>query len=184
VALVQKHSVRRHGVAASGAGPAPAPPEYTVDPEKAPETSWEEGEYKGSSSEAGGLVAVLQMIQEDFQKEIQAARKEDARAQTTYEEDMAGLSEILEKLTAMRNGFDKELAELKLKIASMEETKGFKGTNLELENEKKETIADACDWVKTHFQSRREKRKAETDGLVEAKNYLAGMESEMAGSDQ
>mmetsp|Transcript_30924 Transcript_30924/g.70007 ORF Transcript_30924/g.70007 Transcript_30924/m.70007 type:complete len:761 (-) Transcript_30924:111-2393(-) len=176
--------VRRHGAAASGAGPAPAPPEYTVDPERAPETVWEEGEYRGSSSEAGGLVAILQMIQEDFQKEIQTARKEDSGAQETYEEDMAGLNEILQKLTALRNGLDKELAELQLNIARLEETKGFKGTSLELENEKKETIANACGWVKTHFQSRREKRKAEMDGLVEAKNYLAGMESEMAGSDQ
>jgi len=180
---------RRHGVgsAAPGDGPpaGPAgPPEYTVNPEKAPETIWEEGDYKGSSSEAGGLVAILQMIQEDFEKEIAAARKGDSAAQATYEENMAGLNEILEKLTAMRNSLDKDLAELKVKIVGMETTKGFKGTSLELEVEKKGTLEGDCGWVKTHFQSRRDKRKAEMDGLLEAKNYLAGMESEMAGSDQ
>jgi peptidoglycan hydrolase CwlO-like protein len=184
IGLVQERSAARRIRRHAGLGPSPAPSEYSVDPEKAPETIWEEGEYKGSSSEAGGLVAILQMIQEDFEKEIETARKEDVKAQATYEEDMAGLNEILEKLTAMRNSLDKQLAELKLKIVSLEDTKGFKGTSLELENEKKETIEHDCAWVKAHFQSRREKRKAEMDGLVEAKNYLAGMESEMAGSDQ
>ncbi|CAK0837073.1 unnamed protein product [Prorocentrum cordatum] len=124
------------------------------------------------------------MIQEDFEKEIAVARKGDSAAQATYEENMAGLNEILEKLTAMRNSLDKDLAELKVKIVGMETTKGFKGTSLELEVEKKSTLEGDCGWVKTHFQSRRDKRKAEMDGLLEAKNYLAGMESEMAGSDQ
>jgi len=157
--------------------------EYTVDPEKAPETGWD-GDYKGSSSEAGGLVAIIQMIKEDFEKEMVIARKEDVEAQKVYEADRAGLQEVLEKLTLKRNGMDKELADLKLKIAGMESTKEFKDTNLGLENEKETTLGDECGWVATHFEKRRTKRKAEMDGLVEAKNYLAGMDNAMAGSDQ
>jgi len=159
-------------------------PEYKVDPDKPPETIFKDGEYAGSSSESGGLVAILTMIQEDFQKEIDTARKEDAEAQKVYEEDRAGLQEVLEKLTAQRNGLDKELADLNMKVASMEGKLGTTETNLELENEKTETLGENCDWVKTHFESRRDKRKDEIKGLIEAKNYLAGMDSSMAGSDQ
>ena len=38
------------------------------------------------------------------------------------------------------------------------------------------TLKHDCNWVESHFDSRRTKRKAEMDGLVEAKNYLAGVE--------
>jgi len=36
------------------------------------------------------------------------------------------------------------------------------------------TLNNDCAWVETHFDSRRDKRKAEIDGLVEAKNFLGG----------
>jgi len=36
------------------------------------------------------------------------------------------------------------------------------------------TLDKDCAWVKSHFDSRREKRKAEIEGLQEAKNFLAG----------
>ena len=35
-----------------------------------------------------------------------------------------------------------------------------------------------CAWVESHFDARREKRKAAIDGLVEAKNSLAGVGSD------
>jgi len=38
------------------------------------------------------------------------------------------------------------------------------------------TIGTDCSWVDTHFEARRSARKSEIDGLVEAKNYLAGSE--------
>ena len=34
-----------------------------------------------------------------------------------------------------------------------------------------------CKWVKTHFESRRDKRKTEMQGLVDAKSFLAGVDS-------
>jgi len=39
------------------------------------------------------------------------------------------------------------------------------------------SVAKDCAWVKSHFESRRDKRKAEIDGLVEAKNFLAGVDA-------
>jgi chromosome segregation ATPase len=179
VSMLQEHSdvgvVRAH----SFVNAAPAP-EYSDDEETPPETIFEDGNYAGHSSEAGGLVAILKMIQEDFQKEIDTARKEDAESQAAYEADRADLQKVLDKLTQSRNAKDKELAELNMKIAMMEGAQGQKKNQKKLEGEKKLTLEDQCGWVKTHFETRRDKRKAEMDGLVEAKNYLAGMDSEQA----
>ena len=39
------------------------------------------------------------------------------------------------------------------------------------------SLSTDCAWVKTTFKTRREKRKLEMDGLVEAKDFLAGVDS-------
>ena len=38
------------------------------------------------------------------------------------------------------------------------------------------SLGSDCKWVKTHFDTRRKKRKAEMEGLVEARDFLAGVE--------
>lgn len=62
----------------------------------------------------------------------------------------------------------------------MEEAKNGKAADLAEEEKLKESIEKDCAWVDATFDSRREKRKSEMDGLVEAKNFLAGVE---AGDD-
>jgi hypothetical protein len=148
--------------------------------EAPPETSWEEGEYKGYSSEAGGLVAIVEMIAEDLKKEIKVARDEDAKAQAIYEADLATMQKTLDAKTESSNSVEKELAELNLKVAGLESAKKHKENGKEGEDERKKTIEKECKWVEEHFEDRKTKRKAEMDGLVEAKNYLAGMDDDEA----
>merc|ERR1712087_370111 len=45
-------------------------PEYTEDPDKAPETIWDGGNYGGKTSETGGIVAIIGMLKEDLEKSM------------------------------------------------------------------------------------------------------------------
>jgi len=155
-------------------------PEYTVDQDKAPETSFSGGDYGGRKGESGGIIAILEMIKEDTENEMKVARQDDADAEAAYEKNRAALQETLDAQSASKVQAEKELAATEEKIADTEEFQSGKAADLAEEKKLKGSIEKDCAWVKSHFESRRDKRKAEMEGLVEAKNFLAGVE---AGDD-
>jgi len=152
-------------------------PQYTIDQDKAPETIWEGADYGGRKSETTGIIAILGMVKEDIQKEMQEGRKEDADAQASYEESRAALKDTLDSQIASKIALEKQLAELEGATVDTEEFKSGKEGDLDAEKKLSDALYNDCSWVETHFKSRREKRKAEIAGLQEAKDYLAGVES-------
>jgi len=153
------------------------PPQYTVDKDKAPETTWSNADYQGRKEETRGVVAIVEMIKEDLQKEIKEAQQDDADNQAQYEKERGALQETLDSQLALKLEREKQLNAVEGKIADTEEHRDAKSADLGAENALKSSLMGDCSWVKTHFESRREKRKAEMDGLVEAKSYLAGVEA-------
>merc|ERR1719316_2142163 len=105
-------------------------PEYTVDPDKAPETSWTGGDYGGRKSESEGIIAILSMLKEDLEKEMKTGREEDAAAQKKYEEDRAAMQSTLDAQKASKIDTEKALAELQEKVADKEEFKAQKEGDL------------------------------------------------------
>merc|ERR1719468_83466 len=154
--------------------------EYTVDEDKAPETTWKGGDYGGRKSESGGIIAILEMIKEDTQNEMKTSKADDADAQAAYLKNRASLQDTFDAQRASKVQAEKELAEVEGKTADTKEYKNGKAADLSEEQSLEKSIEKDCAWVKSHFDSRREKRKTEMDGLVEAKNFLAGVE---AGDD-
>ena len=153
-------------------------PEYTVDEDKAPETSFSGGGAR--KGESGGIVAILEMIKEDTENEMKVSRSDDADAEAGYEKNRAALQDTYDAQEASKIQAEKELSDTEGKIADMQEFKSGKAADLGEEQKLKGSIEKDCAWVKSHFASRRDKRKAEIEGLVEAKNFLAGVE---AGDD-
>jgi len=151
-------------------------PKYTVDKDKAPETTWKGADYGGRNDETYGVVAIIEMIREDVQKEMQSAKADDVKAEAQYEKQRAAMQDTLDAQTATKLSTEKELSEVESETASMEEHKLGKEGDQQAENKLKASISGDCSWVKTHFESRRNKRKAEIQGLVDAKDYLAGSE--------
>jgi len=150
-------------------------PEYTQDPDKAPETNFAKSTSR--SGETGGIVAILSMVKEDLAMEIATGREEDAKAQHEYEKQRGTMTKALEAQEQTKAATETELAELQTKVAGHEEAKDQTGNDLTAQGELKDSLDTDCAWVETHFDSRRDKRKTEIDGLVDAKNYLAGVES-------
>lgn len=152
-------------------------PEYTVDPDKAPETTWSGAKYGGRKSENEGIVAIMSMIKEDIEKEMQVARAEEKASEEAYDASTAAARKVRASQVATKVATEENLAEV---LAKIDDTEAFitqKSDDITAEGELKEAVTKDCSWVETHFQTRRDKRKAEIDGLVEAKNYLAGVDS-------
>jgi len=148
----------------------------TTKADPRPELNWKDGNYGGRSGESGGIVSILGMIKEDFEMEIKKAREGDAEAQASFEKDREALYDTLKKQKELLMSTKMELSELKTQLADVQESKDQKDKDLGEEKKMKLSLTKGCAWVKSHFKSRRDKRQAEIDGLIEAKNFLAGME--------
>jgi len=145
-------------------------PEYTVDEDKAPDAS-----FGGpAKSESTGIIAILSMLKEDLEKEIKVAREEEAASQAEYETQRGDAQDALDAKVKTETALKAEEADLDGKIA---ETEGQISSHEEMKGntaDEKEALKPSCEWVKNSFDSRREKRKAEVEGLQEAKSILAG----------
>jgi len=150
-------------------------PEYSQDPDKAPETTFSGAD--AHQSESTGIVSILSMIKEDLQKEMKEGKADEAKAQAEYEKQSGALQESLDAQKATKVSLEKEIAGLDDSIASAESYKNEKKDDLDAEEDMKKSLKTDCEWVKTHFDSRRDARKQEMAGLVEAKNFLAGVEA-------
>jgi hypothetical protein len=155
-------------------------PEYAEDPDKAPETSWSGSDYGGRKSETGGIIAILEMLVEDTEKEIKEGRADDADAQEKYLKQNGALQETLDSQEETKANTETELGDLEEKISNYEKFKNEKTADKDAEEDTKKSLDTDCKWVKTHFESRRDKRKVEIQGLVDAKGFLAGV---AAGND-
>jgi hypothetical protein len=152
-------------------------PEYN-DKDVAPET-WSEP-YGGRKGESEGILAILAMLVEDVEKEMREARADDADAQAEYEKQNGALQQTLDSQEETLASLETEKAELEAKMRTYEKYKDGKEGDKEAEDEENKALQTECLWVKEHFESRREKRKAEIQGLVDAKGFLAGV---AAGND-
>lgn len=152
-------------------------PSWSKNPDVAPETTWKAGDYSHRRGEGEGIVAILSMIKEDVEKDLVRLRSDDAEAQTMYDKEISAFESSLEKKKAVQLAKEQELVDVKKKISDAEDAKTAASDDKAAEEKLKESLAKDCGWVKTHFDSRRDKRKAEMDALVEAKGYLAGVEA-------
>mmetsp|Transcript_27638 Transcript_27638/g.82393 ORF Transcript_27638/g.82393 Transcript_27638/m.82393 type:complete len:691 (-) Transcript_27638:47-2119(-) len=141
-----------------------------------PETSFQGKDYKGRQGEGQGIISILTLVKDDIVAEIKVTAKDDGEAQVNFESDYKALMQSWRDMEASKLSVEKRLAQLDLKINDVEEHKGSKEGDLSGEEGLEASIGTNCKWVETHFGTRATKRKNEIDGLVDAKNFLAGME--------
>lgn len=140
----------------------------------APDAGFKDANYQGGKDSTKAVVAMMEMVKEDMEKEVENGQQEDAENQKLYEKDYGVLNALLETQKMKDISLSKALAEVEGEIQSKEDTKSTKTDERSSEVEQKDNLAVDCGWIKTNFGERRKKRKAEIDGLVEAKGLLAG----------
>merc|ERR1719456_913208 len=118
---------------------------------------------------------ILSMLVEDTEKEMAEGRADNADAQEKYMKQNGALQETLDDQEESKANREEEKADLEKKITAFNKFKKEKQGDQSAEQDTQSSIGTDCAWVSTHFETRRTKRKAEMDGLVEAKGFLAGV---------
>jgi septal ring factor EnvC (AmiA/AmiB activator) len=150
---IRAHVVRRE---------APPPPPETFGP------------YTKKTEESGGVIAMIDLLVKDLDKEMQEAEVMEKDSQKEYEEMMAD--------AASKRATDAK---------SITEKEGAKATTegeLEQEKDKKtastkellatvdyiQSLHSECDWLLQNFDARKEARASEVEALKNAKAVLNG----------
>jgi len=150
-------------------------PQYTSDPDKAPELEWTE-EYRGRKAESKDIISILTMLMTDVEKEIQTSREDDAAAEAEYEKDKKAMEDMLHAQKESYVAAEMALADIQEKTTASQNMHTQTGEDIAEEQKLEATLLRDCSWVQTHFKARRDQRKAELDGLAEAKALLGGAE--------
>merc|ERR1740116_793629 len=152
LAQVSMHSLRD----------APAPP---------PET-W--GAYATKSQENSGVVAMVDLLVKDLDKEMTEAETQEKDSQAEYEELM---KDSAAKRTAdSQSAAEKGDATAHTKAALQAHTKARAEGVAELMATEKllSALHGECDWLLQYFEARKEARVGEVDSLKKAKAVLSG----------
>jgi len=140
-----------------------------ADPGPAPATF---GEAKKSDS--GGVLGMMDTMVKDVEMDMQEAKMTEAKAQEDYEtamKDAAGKREEDSKLMVTKQG---EKAEATTKLEEAREGKATKEAQLGDANTKLNDLHQTCDFLLDNYDSRKEARAKESDGLKQSKAVLAG----------
>jgi len=149
-------SVSQHGVA------KPAPP---------PEAP---GAYKKKSGESGGVIAMIDLLVKDLDKEMTVAKVEEKDSQGDYEtmmKDSASKRADDSKTLADKQG---TLADLEASLQSSQENKASTTKELGATVQYINSLHAECDWLIQYFDIRKSARSSEIDALGKAKAVLSG----------
>jgi len=151
--------ISSHKQVASGAPPPP------------PETF---GAYSKKSEESNGVLAMMDMLVADLDKEITEMEVEEKDAQAEYEKFTKEAA--AKRVTDSKSITDKEGAKADAE-ATVEKETGERGDSMKemfATMEFLKSLHADCDWLLQNFDVRKEARAGEVDSLKKAKAVLSG----------
>merc|ERR1711920_446890 len=130
--------------------------------------------YTKKSQESGGVMAMMDLLIQDLDKEMTEAETEERNAQAAYKTTMG---ESAEKRTQDSKSLtDKEAAKADLE-SSLERSQADKkdaGKELMGTLQYIQSLKGECDWLLKYFDMRKQARTDEIDSLTKAKAVLSG----------
>jgi len=130
--------------------------------------------YAKNTEESGGVIAMIDLLIADLEKEMTEAKMEEKHAQEDYEQ-------FLEESAGKRAKDSKSFAQKE--AAHAEAVSSFEGFKADLAAAEKDLTATLsyiqslhadCDFLVKYYNMRREMRRKEIDGLINAKAALHG----------
>jgi len=144
-----------------------------IQAEPKPE-AFSSGGYQGSKGESGGIISILTMIKDDLQSEAARGKEDEEAAQMEFQKQFDDLKDLKQKQIMARTALKNQHAQVLANIAIADRKKGRKSDMKEDKEEELATVKSGCGWILKTFDTRKEKRSAEIDGLMEAKAMLMG----------
>merc|ERR1719272_2557308 len=141
---------------------APAPPPEAV------------AAYSKKSEESGGVLAMMDMLVQDIDKEMTEAEMEEKDSQGDYEKLMSDSTE--KRATDSKSITEKEgaLAEMESSLQASNEAKTASETELMATNQYIQSLHTECDFLLEYYQVRKDARAGEIDAMKKAKAVLNG----------
>jgi len=153
------------GIAGTGIGLAqvapPPPPEANLA-------------YKKSGEESNGVIAMIDLLVADIDKEIQTMEVDEKDAQSDYETFMSDAS--AKRAEDSKSITDKEAAKAETETQLQTDTDTKKSKTIEAMETAKYIggLHEECDWLLKYFDARKAARTGEIESLGKAKAVLSG----------
>jgi len=130
--------------------------------------------YKKSGEESGGVIAMIDLIVADVDKEIQTMEVDEKDAQKDYEGFMSDASE--KRAQDSKSITDKESAKAETESELQSNTDSKNSKNVEAMETAKYIggLHEECDWLLKYYDARSAARTGEIDALGKAKAVLSG----------
>jgi len=149
-------------------------PEFDVNPDDMPDTGKIDHDYTGRAGEQRGIIAILNVIRGNIEREIAESNQAEADSAAAYEKFVADADASIAVLTKKASDLGLDKAE---KESEKQTTEGEK-TNKEGENDAVVSflteIKPNCEFILKHFESRASMRAKEKEALEDAKSILSG----------
>lgn len=132
------------------------------------------GAYKKKGQESNGVIAMIDLLIADLDKEMTTAETDEKNAQEEYEQMMSDSAK--KRADDAKTLEAKESAKAETEASLNQAESDLKSNTEQLMQNGKETSAlhAECDWLLNHFDQRKEARASEVDALGNAKAVLSG----------
>merc|ERR1719336_1229308 len=147
----------------SEAGKAPPPPP----------TTWE-SPYQGKTDESTGIIAILGMIKEDIDKDLEKATTAEKEAVALFEETTGELKDNIQKAETLITELKKTEGEKRQEVQEQTDDRSKTHELLQATVSKIKDAEPGCDYFTINFPLRSKDRQIEIDGLIKAKAILQG----------
>jgi len=128
-----------------------------------------------SKGEAGGILSIMTMLNEDLGDEIKNGVKNEKENQMYFERTVAQLKQLLKELGMKKTNLEMAIVDTNKAIDDEEDIHEDLSDSLKSEIEYLYQIKPKCDFVVTGFNEREAKRVKEISSLIESKELLLGM---------
>jgi len=132
------------------------------------------GAYKKKGEESGGVIAMIDLLVKDLDKELTVAKTEEKDAQEDYEQMMKDSAEKRAEDAKSLANKEAALADMQASLEKSTEEKASTTKELGATLQYIQSLHNECDWLLQYFDVRKEARTSEIDALGKAKAVLSG----------
>jgi hypothetical protein len=157
-------------------------PEFAISEDQAPDATFS---HKGNRKlESKDIVSIMQYIIEDLRDELSNEKEAEAKSQMEFEAELATAEQLVSDLEAKKVTLEEIIAKRETDKKEEHEDMDENNADRTSELDYKAKIKPDCDWILKAFDQRAIARAAEENGLLSAKEYLAGQVTLVEKSDK
>jgi len=147
-------------------------PKFEKDPDAMPDATFKKKD--ANKNESKGIIGLMDIIIEDLEQEISNAEAAEKAAIKEFKKQMKIANELIDTLKEKKVDLEGDITKNNEDKEAEEKDLDNNKEDLKSNEEYRKEITPDCDWLFGAFDERRKMRAQELDGLVKAKEFLAG----------